>query len=79
MVKTAYKVRLDDGMEVGPLDGEMIRSWFQQGMVNPETLLKPQGSKRWVRLADTFEVDDWGEPLEKLRTKKVALCHCIVV
>src|SRR5688572_24237 len=62
MVKTAYKVRLDDGMEVGPLDGEMIRCWYQQGMVNPETLLRPQGSKRWVRLADTFEVGDWGEP-----------------
>jgi hypothetical protein len=62
MVKTAYKVRLEDGMEVGPLDGEMIRSWYQQGMVNPETLLRPQGSKRWVRLADTFEVGDWGEP-----------------
>jgi len=62
MVKTAYKVRLEDGMEVGPLDGEMIRSWYQQGMVNPDTLIRAQGSKRWVRLADTFEVASWGEP-----------------
>jgi hypothetical protein len=62
MVKTAYKVRLDDGMEVGPLDGEMIRSWYQQGMVNPDTPIRPQGSKRWARLADTFEVASWGEP-----------------
>jgi hypothetical protein len=62
MAKTAYKVRLEDGMEVGPLDGEMIRSWYQQGMVNPDTPLRPQGSKRWVRLADTFEVASWGEP-----------------
>lgn len=62
VVKTVYKVRLEDGMEVGPLDGEMIRSWFQQGMVSPDTKIRAQGSKRWVRLADTFEVGDWGEP-----------------
>lgn len=62
MVKTAYKVRLEDGMEVGPLDGEMLRSWYQQGMINPDTKIRAQGSKRWVRLADTFEVGGWGEP-----------------
>jgi hypothetical protein len=60
--KTVYKVRLDDGMEVGPLDGEMIRSWYQQGMVNPDSKIRAQGSKRWVRLADTFETASWGEP-----------------
>src|SRR5688572_22259314 len=62
VVKTVYKVRLEDGMEVGPLDGEMIKSWYQQGMVNPDTPLRAQGSKRWVRLADTFETASWGEP-----------------
>lgn len=62
VAKTVYKVRLEDGMEVGPLDGEMIRSWYQQGMVNPDTPLRAQGTKRWVRLADTFEVASWGEP-----------------
>jgi len=62
VVKTVYKVRLEDGMEVGPLDGEMIRSWYQQGMVNPDTPIRAQGTKRWVRLADTFEVASWGEP-----------------
>ena len=59
MVKTAYKVRLEDGMEVGPLDGEMIRSWFQQGMVNGGTKIKAQGSKRWVSLSEVFETGDW--------------------
>ncbi len=62
MVKTAYKVRLEDGMEVGPLDGEMLRSWYQQGMINPDTTMRAQGSKKWVRLADTFDIADWGEP-----------------
>jgi len=59
VVKTAYKVRLEDGMEVGPLDGEMLRSWFQQGMIKPQTKIRPQNSKRWVALSDTFDISDW--------------------
>jgi hypothetical protein len=60
VVKTAYKVRLDDGMEVGPLDGEMLRSWFQQGMIHAKTKIRAQDSKRWVPLSDTFDISDWG-------------------
>ena len=60
VVKTAYKVRLDDGMEVGPLDGEMLRSWYQQGMIKPQTKIRAQNSKRWVALSDTFDISDWG-------------------
>jgi hypothetical protein len=55
-----FKVRLEDGMEVGPLDGEMLRSWFQQGLIGPDTEIRAKNSKRWVRLADTFETGDWG-------------------
>ena len=33
MAAAAFKVRLEDGMEVGPLDGEMLRSWYQQGLI----------------------------------------------
>ena len=60
VVKTAYKVRLEDGMEVGPLDGEMLRSWYQQGMINAQTKIRAQNSRRWVKLGDTFETADWG-------------------
>src|SRR5688500_6752901 len=56
----AFKVRLEDGMEVGPLDGEMIRSWYQQGMIKRDTKIRAKGSKQWVRLGDTFDVSDWG-------------------
>ena len=59
VVKTAYKVRLEDGMEVGPLDGEMLRSWYQQGMIKPQTKIRAQNSKRWVALSDTFDISDW--------------------
>ncbi len=55
-----FKVKLDDGMEVGPLDGEMLRSWFQQGMIKRETRIRAKGSKQWVRLGDTFDISDWG-------------------
>src|SRR5687767_8255319 len=56
----AFKVRLEDGMEVGPLDGEMIRSWYQQGMIKRDTKIRAKGSKQWVRLGDTFDISDWG-------------------
>ena len=56
----AFKVKLDDGMEVGPLDGEMLRSWYQQGMIKRETKIRAKGSKQWVPLGDTFDISDWG-------------------
>jgi hypothetical protein len=32
----AFKVRLEDGSEMGPLDMEMLRSWYQQGLVTAD-------------------------------------------
>jgi len=55
-----FKVRLEDGMEVGPLDGEMLRSWYQQGLINRETKIRAKGSKQWVRLVDTYDISGWG-------------------
>jgi hypothetical protein len=58
-----FKVRLEDDVEVGPLDAEMLRSWWQQGMVKRDTLVRqvsPAPSKRWVRLGDVFDISDWG-------------------
>lgn len=59
----AFKVRLEDGVEVGPLDAEMLRSWWQQGMVKGDTLIRqvsPTPSKRWIRLGDALDISDWG-------------------
>ena len=47
-------------MEVGPLDGEMLRSWYQQGLITREAKIRAKGSKQWVRLVDTFDISDWG-------------------
>ncbi len=56
----AFKVRLEDGVEVGPLDGQMLRSWWQQGMVKRDTQVRLVGGTRWVRLSDAVDISDWG-------------------
>jgi hypothetical protein len=56
----AFKVRLKDGTEMGPLDVEMLRSWYQQGMVNRESKVRPGGSKQWIPLFQAVDISDWG-------------------
>ena len=56
----SFKVKLQDGTEMGPLDMDMLRSWYQQGLVNRESKVKPGGSKQWVRLFEVVNIDDWG-------------------
>lgn len=57
---TAYKVRLKDGVEVGPLDVQMMRSWYEQGMISRDSPVRPTGRKQWVRLIDAVDISDWG-------------------
>lgn len=56
----AFKVRLKDGTEMGPLDVQMLRSWYQQGMVTRESKVRPVGSKQWVPLFQAVDIQDWG-------------------
>ncbi len=56
----AYKVRLDDGSEMGPLDPEMLRSWYQQGLINRDSKVRPAGGKSWSRLIDVVDISSWG-------------------
>ena len=62
VVKTAYKVRLEDGMEVGPLDGEMLRSWYQQGMIKAQTKIRQPAiyEVSRLRLGPTHQLADLG-------------------
>ena len=57
---TAFKVRLQDGTEMGPLDPGMLRSWYQQGLINRESKVRLSGKKQWVRLVDAVDIEDWG-------------------
>jgi hypothetical protein len=56
----AYKVRLEDGSEMGPLDMEMLRSWYQQGLVTRESKVRRTNGKQWARLIDAVDISSWG-------------------
>jgi hypothetical protein len=57
------KVRLDDGSEVGPLDLVMVQTWFQQGLIGPETMVQKAGTPRWGKLSDAVDLRQWNAPL----------------
>ena len=56
----AYKVRLEDGSEMGPLDMEMLRSWYQQGLVTRGSKVRRTNGKQWVPLTDAVDISSWG-------------------
>ncbi len=56
------KVRLDDGSEVGPMDLEMVQTWFSQGLISGRTLVQKAGAPRWVRLAEAVDLRNWQAP-----------------
>lgn len=53
------KVRLDDGSEVGPMDLEMVRTWFQHGLLTRDSLVQRRASTRWVRLSEAVDLSRW--------------------
>jgi hypothetical protein len=50
------KIRLDDGSEVGPMDLDMVQTWFQHGLLTRDSLVQPRGSTRWVRLSEAVDL-----------------------
>ena len=73
---TGLKVRLDDGSEVGPLELQMVRSWYEQGLINPESAVQRAGSKQWQKLAQAVDLRAWGNlavsPKKAVRSKSKA-------
>ena len=57
---SGLKVRLDDGSEVGPLEMAMVRSWYEQGLINSESAVQRAGSKSWTKLAQAVDLRAWG-------------------
>lgn len=53
-------VRLEDGSEVGPLETDMVRRWYEQGLINSQSPVLPPGSKRWEKLGAVVNVQAWG-------------------
>jgi hypothetical protein len=57
-----HKVRLSDGIELGPVDLNTLRSWFEGGTVKKDSLVQPTGTKKWVRLMDAVQIGGWQMP-----------------
>jgi hypothetical protein len=57
-----HKVRLPDGIEIGPVDLDTLRSWYEGGTLKKDSMVLPVGSKQWVRLMDAAPIDRWQMP-----------------
>jgi hypothetical protein len=55
-----YKVRLGDGSEIGPLDMDMVKSWYQGGLIDSDSPVQRAGSNRWTTLGEAVNLQDWG-------------------
>ncbi len=56
MPGAGFKVKISDGSVVGPLDPDMLKSWYEQGLIDRQTPVLPAGTKSWRRLEDVFDV-----------------------
>jgi hypothetical protein len=55
-----YKVKLHDGVEVGPLDALTMRTWYEQGTIGRDSPVREQGARDWQRLIDAVDIQSWG-------------------
>jgi hypothetical protein len=53
-----FRVRLDDGSEMD-LDSDMVRSWYDQGLIQGSTPMRAPGSKNWRRMDEVVEMRGW--------------------
>jgi hypothetical protein len=54
-----YRVRLDDGSEIGPLDLESLKSWYRQGLIGDASPVLREGARGWTPLGQMFPGVDW--------------------
>jgi hypothetical protein len=59
VAKTGYKVKMKDGTQLGPLDDEMLRSWYEQGMITRDSPIKGPGVPSWTPLGKAVNVSEW--------------------
>jgi hypothetical protein len=55
-----YRVKLDDGSEIGPLDLETLRTWYREGLIGPTTPAQRMGASRWSTLDRVVDLKRWG-------------------
>lgn len=52
-------VRLGDGSEIGPLGRDDLRSWFENGLITSDSMVKRPDSARWTTLGREIDVTLW--------------------
>jgi hypothetical protein len=58
MATKGFRVRLDDGSEMD-MDGDMVRSWYDQGLIRADTPMRAPGSRNWKRMDEVVEMRGW--------------------
>jgi hypothetical protein len=46
-VGNGYLIRLGDGSEIGPMDLKAVKDWYTQGLIGPESPVRPPGARAW--------------------------------
>jgi hypothetical protein len=58
MATGGFRVRLSDGSEMD-LDSDMVRSWYEQGLIRDDTPMRAPGSRNWQRMDEVVEMRGW--------------------
>jgi len=69
---SGYKVRLEDGSEVGPLDLDAVKNWYQEGLIGPDTPTLKAGTRKWAPLSRLMPIHEWGGRSRRRRKKRKA-------
>jgi hypothetical protein len=69
---SGYKVRLEDGSEVGPLDLDSLKNWYQEGLIGADTPTLKAGTRKWASLSRLVPIHEWGGRSRKRRKKRKA-------
>lgn len=52
-----YKIKTDDGSQLGPMTLESVEGYFRQGLVRHDNLVQRPGSYNWVPLSEVLARD----------------------
>jgi hypothetical protein len=65
-----YKIKMDDGSEVGPMTLEAVEGWYRQGLVKHDNMVQRPDSYKWVPLSEIL-ARDLKKKEEKERVEQV--------
>jgi hypothetical protein len=68
MATGGFRVRLNDGSEMD-LDSDMVRSWYEQGLIHENTPMRAPGSRNWQRMDEVVEMRGWKQPDRSSRSE----------